>query len=267
MKRYLLVLILVLSCAALYQQTLKAQVPSADHTTAVKPLDTTPVTPDAADEIGETRTATSLAELFQNGGVMMWPILICSVVMVAFGLERAFGLRTAHIFPAVLRQELTALARKGDVAEAIERCNASKSPFARLMQASLQRADNPGFEMEVALEESGARVLYDLRRNCKPLAVVADVAPLMGLMGTVAGMIKAFDVVAHTGALGRTELLAEGISEALLTTAFGMLVAIPAVILYHIYRSKAENLLRTMEDAALEILPLFRAAVKNGAAS
>lgn len=94
---------------------------------------------------------------------------------------------------------------------------------------------------------------------------MADIAPLLGLMGTVTGMIKAFDVVARSGALGRTELLAEGISEALLTTAFGLIVAVPAAVCYHIYRAKAENLLRLMEDAALDILAALRAA-RNGAA-
>ena len=184
--------------------------------------------------------------------------------MVAFILDRAVSLRQDYIFPEKLRAGLMKLAREGDVAKAMELCESNRSPFARLMLASLQRAGHDGFEMEAALEEAGARVLYDLRRNCKVLAVVADIAPLLGLMGTVTGMIKAFDVVAFR-ALGRTELLAEGISEALLTTAFGLIVAVPAAVCYHIYRAKAENLLRLMEDAALDILAALRAA-RNGAA-
>ena len=218
-----------------------------------------------AAEAAATAPGPSLAEYFKSGGFLMWPILLCSIVMVAFALERAVSLREAHIFPRTLNRELMTLARNGEVAQAMARCQADRSPFARLMLACLPRAENDGFEMEAALEEAGARVLYDLRRNCKPLAVVADISPLLGLMGTVTGMIKAFDVVARSGALGRTELLAEGISEALLTTAFGLLVAIPAVVCYHIYRSKAENLLRLMEDAALDILSALRHAARNGA--
>jgi biopolymer transport protein ExbB len=217
----------------------------------------TAASPQPADE------GPHLVALFKSGGLLMWPILLCSVIMVAFGLERAVGLRAAHIFPAQLNLDLKTLARAGKSEEARERCLADPSPFARLMLPCLQRSDNPGFEMEVALEEAGARVLYDLRRNCKPLAVIADVSPLLGLMGTVTGMIKAFDVVARSGALGRTELLAEGISEALLTTAFGLIVAIPAVVIYHIFRSKAENLLRMMEDAGLDILTALRHAAKD----
>ena len=204
------------------------------------------------------KPAISIIELYNSGGLLMWPILACSIVMVAFILERAIGLRRAYIFPSILNSKLKELARKGDSHSAIALCEQSRSPFARLMLPCLQRSEFPGFEMESALEESGARLLYDLRRNCKPLAVIADIAPLLGLMGTVTGMIKAFNVVARSGALGRTELLAEGISEALLTTAFGLLVAIPAVVSYHIYRSKAENLLRLMEDAGLDILTSLR---------
>ncbi len=198
--------------------------------------------------------------LFKSGGWPMWPILLCSVVTLTFILERAMGLRARHIFPPRLAAELRKLAGENRLDEALARCRLDRSPFASLMHACLQRAGNAGFEMESALEEAGARLLYDLRRNCKPLSVMADVAPLLGLMGTVTGMIKAFDVVARSGALGRTELLAEGIAEALLTTAFGLLVAVPAIVAYHIYRAKAENLLREMEDAALDILAALRGA-------
>jgi biopolymer transport protein ExbB len=264
MRTFWLSLFLVLPLAARCQQP-DAVVPSAGTSAIREPLDGGPATTETA-EAPDFAAGPSLAELFQSGGFLMWPILLCSVVMVAFGLERAFGLRTARIFPEPLRRDLATLAREGRIEEAVARCSADKSPFSRLMLACLQRADNAGFEMEAALEEAGARVLYDLRRNCKPLAVVADVSPLLGLMGTVTGMIKAFDVVARSGALGRTELLAAGISEALLTTAFGLLVAIPAVVLYHIFRGKAENLLRMMEDAALEILTLLRHAARNGGA-
>ena len=266
MNLRLLILLLVLPCAA------RAQVPDAPM--PPPPAASAGAADASADNAGTLAAAVepaatvpgpNLAALFKSGGFLMWPILLCSVVMVAFALERAVSLRQAHIFPETLRRELMTLARNGEVTEATARCQAGRSPFARLMLACLQRAENDGFEMEAALEEAGARVLYDLRRNCKVLAVLADISPLLGLMGTVTGMIKAFDVVARSGALGRTELLAEGISEALLTTAFGLIVAIPAVVCYHIFRSKAENLLRMMEDAALDILSALRHAVRNGA--
>ena len=204
----------------------------------------------------------SLESLFCAGGFLMWPILLCSMVMVAFIFERWAGLRHGRIFPRKLKDALLDLARVGRLDEALEICHANGSPFARLVAGGLTRAESGGFEMEAGLEAEGARVLYNLRSNCKPLSVMADVAPLLGLMGTVTGMIKAFDVVAKSGALGRTELLAEGISEALLTTAFGLMVAVPSVIAYHIFRSRADNLVREMEDAALEILAAMRKGMR-----
>lgn len=226
-----------------------AEVPATD---SVELPVTAPDAPDAS------AFGSSLAAMFKRGGLMMWPILLCSVVTGAFALERWVGLRRNLVFSQPLYRELLDAARRGDVPGALARCATERSHFAALVRACLLRAHASGFEMEAGLEEGGARVLYDLRRNCKPLAVVADVAPLLGLMGTVTGMIKAFDVVAKAGALGRTELLAAGISEALLTTAFGLIVAIPALIAYHIFRARAENLVREMEDACLEIVQALR---------
>jgi biopolymer transport protein ExbB len=196
----------------------------------------------------------NLFDLFKKGGVLMWPILLCSVVAFAFVLERLVCLRSSAVFPRALRDEVKELVGDDRIDEAVSVCGADRSSFANILHACLIRADGAGFEMEEALEEVGSRVLYDLRRNARPLGVVADVAPLLGLMGTVVGMIKAFEVVAKTGALGRTELLAEGIGEALITTAFGLSVAIPALIFYQYFRGKADGLVRTMEDACLQIL-------------
>ena len=111
-------------------------------------------------------------------------------------------------------------------------------------------------------------MLGDLRRGARPLAVIGDIAPLLGLMGTVTGMIKAFDVVAKAGALGRTELLATGISEALLTTAFGLLVAVPSLVAYHWFRGRADAVAREMEDACLGLVRAVRGReMPDGAAA
>ena len=205
-------------------------------------------------EPGGVIMAGSVVEMFKNGGPLMWPILLCSIVALTFAFERLFGLRRSVVFPRKLLGQITALTRVGNAAEARELCASDKSVFARLLHACLARFDSPGYEMEAALEEAGARVLYDLRRNARALGVIADAAPLLGLMGTVLGMIKAFEEVARAGALGRTEMLAGGIGEALLTTAFGLGVAVPALVLYHFFRDKADGLLRAMEDACIDIV-------------
>jgi biopolymer transport protein ExbB len=205
-----------------------------------------------------------ISDIFEKGGILMWPILLCSIVGLSFILERFVTLRRSVIFPKKLYIKIRETAREGKVAAAITLCEGSRSSFAKLLNACLRRAEAPGFEMETALEEAGSRELYDLRKNGRPLAVIADVSPLLGLMGTVVGMIKAFEVVAKTGALGRTELLAEGIGEALVTTAAGLSVAIPAMIAHQYFRAKAEGLMRTMEDASIEILVELRKHKKNG---
>lgn len=217
-------------------------------------------TPIASDDGGSIATGRSLEELFLRGGPLMWPILLCSIIMLAFIFERTFFLQRKRTMPTDLRNEILNQARKNTLVidQALTRCEEDGSPFARLLHGCLSRADSEGFEMEAGLEEAGARVLHDLRRNGKTLAVIADIAPLLGLMGTVTGMIKAFDVVARSNALGRTGLLAEGISEALLTTAFGLLVAVPAIIAFHFFKNKADKIIREMEDVCLEIVFILR---------
>jgi biopolymer transport protein ExbB len=210
-----------------------------------------------ADEAGVV-TGERVLDMFLKGGYLMWPILLCSVVALAVVLERLVTLRRGAVFPRRFHDAVAASMSAGRVDQALAQCRDNRSPFARLLESCLLRAEATGFEMEAALEEAGARVLYDLRNNNRPLGVIGEVAPLLGLMGTVLGMIKAFEVVARTGTLGRAELLAEGISEALLTTAFGLSVAIPAIIFYQYFRSKADGLLRAMEDACVGMMTDLR---------
>lgn len=197
-------------------------------------------------------------DVFLRGGILMWPILLCSIIALAFVIERLIGLRVSANFPRELFSRVRDLVRQGLTNEAIDLCKNNDTAFARLMHSCLVRAEAGGHEMEAALEETGGRVLYDLRRNVRPLGVIADIAPLLGLMGTVTGMIRCFDVVARAGALGRAELLAEGIAEALLTTLFGLAVAIPSLVFYYYFRGKADSLVRLMEDACIEILVELR---------
>jgi biopolymer transport protein ExbB len=214
-------------------------------------------------EEGIRITGGTLFDIFLRGGPLMWPILACSIVALAFILERLVGLRSSAVFPRDVLSKARSLASEGKELEALDLCRDGRSPFARMLASCLSRPD-PGLSTtETALEEAGSRVLYDLRRNARPLGVIADVAPLLGLLGTVWGMIKAFEQVAAIGALGRAEKLSEGIAEALLTTAFGLTVAVPALIFYHYFRGKADGLMRAMEDACLEIMEKLRRRGKD----
>lgn len=212
----------------------------------------------AVSETSGTITGETVFDMFRNGGPLMWPILGCSIVAFAFVLERLVSMRASRVFPRKLFEEVKVLVSQDKLHEALDICDKDNSSFAKLMHSCLARADSVGFHMEAALEEAGARVLHDLRRNTAPLGVVADVTPLLGLLGTVWGMIQVFEAVAKTGALGRTEKLAGGIGQALLTTAFGLAIAVPCLIIYEHFRGKADSLLREMEDACLEIMSEVR---------
>jgi biopolymer transport protein ExbB len=208
-------------------------------------------------------TGGTIFEIFLRGGPLMWPILLCSIAALAFILERLTGLRASIVFPQALLAKMKTLVAAGKKDEATEACASDASPFARLLRSCLTRPDNDIPSTEAALEEAGSRVLYDLRKNTRLLGVVADVSPVLGLLGTVWGMIKSFEQVAAAGALGRAEQLSEGIGEALLTTAFGLTVAVPAILFYHYFRGKADGLLRSMEDACLELMETLRSSGKD----
>lgn len=197
--------------------------------------------------------------LFLKGGFFMWPILIGSVVMLAMALERLVTLRPGNVRPKKIVREVKSRVAKGDADGAIKICAGSKnSAYARMVHACLQREGAEAYAMETAIEEAGARELNDLRRGTRTLGVIADITPLLGLLGTVTGMIKAFNVVAAAGALGKAELLAEGIGEALMTTAFGLCVAVPAIILYHYFRGRADTWVRVIEDDCLNYAQMLR---------
>ncbi len=215
-------------------------------------------TAELGGEVAGQLVDRGLLSLFVKGGEFMWPILIASVVGLAFVFERFVSLRRKSIFPKQDVEALAALVDAGQLEEAIAYCDAHPTSLARILHACLMRADCEGFEMEAALEEAGARVLYDLRRGCRPLGIIAELAPLLGLLGTVTGMIEAFDVVAQENALGQAELLAGGISKALLTTAFGLCVAVPALLFYQYFRSKSEGWVRIIEDTCIERLVALR---------
>lgn len=196
----------------------------------------------------------SLYDQFFRGGFWMWPILGCSFIGVAFALERLLNMRRPSVIPPELVKEMNGSITPDSVGKIRELCKKHPSCFSRVLLAGLERADLPLAEMERAVDEKCSRELYDLRKNIRPLGIVATVAPMFGLLGTVSGMISAFDVVASHGALGDPKLLSGSIAVALLTTGFGLIVAIPALMLHHYLRGRAENLMVEISDIADHVL-------------
>jgi len=197
-------------------------------------------------------------ELLLKGGPLMYPLCLCSIIMVAFSIERAASLRRGKILPPITvrrLREATAASGNLNVGQLRREFEAQSSPIARIMTAGLRKATRPVPEIEKAIEDAGEKEAARMRRNCRVLSINASVAPLLGLLGTVLGMIRAFmTVAAREEALGQTELLAAGIYQALVTTAAGLTIAIPSLVLYYIYVERVDRLVTEIDDLATELV-------------
>ncbi len=194
-------------------------------------------------------------DYFLAGGKLMWAILLCSVVVVAFTLERAFGVRRGKLIDDAAFAQIEAAAGSGEHPRAIEIARSSSTPMGRVLSSVLISADSSRAEMETLVEDAGGRELWELQRNARPLGIVSNVAPLLGLLGTVIGIIRAFsDVATQAEAIGNPQILATGIYEALITTAAGLSVAIPSYLLYHYFRGRAEAAIKEIEEKSLVVI-------------
>jgi biopolymer transport protein ExbB len=204
-----------------------------------------------AAEVG----VNSVWDFVVKGGLMMVPIAICSLVIVTVSVERSVVLRKKQVMPEGFSAGLDPLLDRGvsGKQEAINYCEQSNSPIGRTLLGGVERIGRPMESVEKHMVAAGEHEIFMLRRRLRALSVVAAIAPLLGLVGTIFGMIKAFQTVAVSAdALGKTELLAEGIYEAMITTAAGLVVAIPALVLYHWFSSRIENLTREMDSVCLD---------------
>ena len=201
----------------------------------------------------------SLWELAVQGGIFMIPIALASIVAIAFSIERMIGLKTERILPAELILKLRQLiSERGiDPRKAWAACQEHPSPLANSLQAAILKAGRPHAEVEKAVEDAVGRETSDMLRNLRPVNVVASIAPLLGLLGTVQGMILAFMVTSSTSSTGNAKAaeLAQGIYTALVTTFAGLSVAVVSVLLANYLEGRIERLLRLMEDIFVDLLP------------
>jgi biopolymer transport protein ExbB len=199
----------------------------------------------------------SVGDLVRRGGLIMVPIGICSVFLVASLLERLAAMRRRRIIPPEFLAELHRLRDadrlRPDTLEAL--CKRFPSPMSNVVKSSLLRLGHPLLEVEKVMEDAAARELSILRAGIRPLTAIASIAPLLGLVGTVFGMIDAFIVTSQPGLKDRTELLAGGIYEALVATAAGLLVAVPALIAAYYFTGRLDRLAREMGDALTPLVP------------
>jgi biopolymer transport protein ExbB len=195
----------------------------------------------------------SLFDIALSGGVLMAPIAFCSVVALTYIVERTLRLRDRELGNWGYGRAILDAFAAGDERRALELCEQQPKPLGRILRTGLERRAQPMLEREKAVEDAGARELKRLQSRLRPLAVVSVLAPLLGFLGTVFGMIEAFLNIALKEGLGRPELLAAGISQALVTTAAGLCVAIPAQAAYFWFRGRIERFARRSEDFYVEL--------------
>ena len=196
---------------------------------------------------------SGILPIFSKGGIFMYPILFCSIVGLAIFMQKMWMLRPKKVIPDDFLGHLYRLLSQGKTGEAQVFSRANDSSVAKIAIAALENADKPKEDLNEEIEEAGRKEAIDLLRYIEGLGAVSNVATLLGLLGTISGMIKIFNVIANKPIVNPPEL-AGGISEALYTTAFGLLIAIPAFIAYKYVAGRADELISLMEEEGRKIL-------------
>jgi len=227
----------------------------------------------ATDGAGETPAALTAAqdsgplnyknlfEIVKGGGPVMVPLFVSSFFMMVFVFERAISLRRGRVVPRPFVKRFLHQVGEGklDRDGAIELCHENGSPIADVFAAAARKWGRPSVELEQTIIDASDRVAGSLRRYLRIFNAVSTISPLLGLLGTVLGMIQVFNEISVADAMGRTEMLAGGISEAMITTAAGLLIAIPALCFYVLFTSKVDRLLIEIDDRAQELVGMISA--------
>jgi biopolymer transport protein ExbB len=196
-------------------------------------------------------------DIIFEGGILMWPIMLCSIVALAIAIERFFSLRRATIDTREFMDTMRTVLRQNRIQEAIGICDETDGPIARITKAGLLKHKRSKADIREAIEDQGHLEIPRLERYLSALATCANVAPLLGLLGTVSGMIKAFAQIQHKQGQVNPSDLAEGIGNALVTTAAGLTVAIPTLVVYNYFVSRVENMIVEMEISSSELVELL----------
>ena len=199
----------------------------------------------------------SLLQVFLAGGPVMWPILLCSIFALAIIMEKFWHLYKVKIDSHDFLNRILEKMKHHQVKDALEICDSAKSPISNILKAGILKYDRPRPQIKEAIEDASLSEIPKLERNLSALATIAHVSPLLGLLGTVTGMVRCFQTIQskatsfHPVSPGD---LAGGIWEALLTTVAGLIVAIPAFVAYNYLVSRINNFILEMEKAATELV-------------
>jgi len=202
-----------------------------------------------------------LFAIIQAAGWPIWPLLVASIVAVALIIERLVMLRKDRIVPEGLLEKAVAAYEKQGVTPELIKSLAEDSPLGRVLAAGLRNTKSSRYVMKESIEEAGSAVSHDLERFLTTLGTIASISPLMGLFGTVVGMIEIFGSQAPTGT--NPQALAHGISVALYNTGFGLVIAIPAMIFFRHFRGKVESFVVEMEQQASKLVDIVHGERKD----
>ena len=209
----------------------------------------------------------NLFQIIQAGGILMIPIIFCSFITLVFVFERAIALRRGRVIPRPFVKRFLHQLSDGqlDRDQALALCEENGSPVAGVFAAAVRKWGRPAVEVEQAVLDAGERASNGLRKYVRVFNAVSTISPLLGLLGTVFGMIKAFNAASTVGAMGRPELMSRGISEALITTAGGLSVAIPALVCYLFFLSRVDQLIVELDALGQEVVAAISAEALQAA--
>jgi biopolymer transport protein ExbB len=202
-------------------------------------------------------TKLGVIDYIQKGGLLMWPILACSIISIAVFAERLFYFHRATIHVSEFLKGLSNLIRRRNFAEALHESAGTPGPVARVIHAAIIRHDAPRRELRDIVQEAAQLEVPKLERFLPVLATIAFLTPLLGLLGTVAGMIDAFGTIASTGGYATVTELSGGVYKSLLTTAAGLVVATPTFVAYSYLSSRVNIMMHDMERAGIEIVHML----------
>ena len=198
-----------------------------------------------------------MLDFIQKGGFLMWPILACSIISIGVFAERVFYLHRATIHVGDFLKGLASLIQRRNFAEALHETAGTPGPVARVIHAAVLRHDAPRSELREIVQEAGQLEVPKLERFLGVLATLAFLTPLLGLLGTVIGMLDAFGTIASGGGYATVTELSTGIYKSLLTTAAGLVVAAPTFVAYSYLSSRVNIMMHDMERAGIEIVHLL----------
>ena len=212
----------------------------------------------------EPSTLTLMLDLIQKGGPIMWIVLLCSITALGIFFERLLFFHRASIQVADLLRGLTNLLRKGNFGEALHECAATPGPVARVAHALILRHELPRAELRDVAAEAGQLEVPRLERNLPFLATIAYVTPLLGLLGTIVGLLQTFQIITAQGGNATATDIAEGVYWSLLTSAASLTVAIPAFVAHSFLSARVNDFLRNMERTAIELLAVLDEIRRKG---